>query len=162
NQRQGHSALALILPFVEQDNIVRISRQDLSVIDPINWPPSYATPLGAAPGSVAGPTKISVFQCPSTPEVTIDYQPYFTKQGVPNFGPFPLGRTDYAPVRGLHSNFTTACAPASPPDPSGDEGVGALGNRGQRTEQGLKGQLRLTAMKDGTSNTIVIAEDAGR
>src|SRR5262245_47749626 len=39
---QGHSALSQILPYIEQDNIYKGGKYDVSVIDPRNLPP----PLG--------------------------------------------------------------------------------------------------------------------
>jgi prepilin-type N-terminal cleavage/methylation domain-containing protein/prepilin-type processing-associated H-X9-DG protein len=156
NQRQGHSALGMILPFIEQENVIRIAHPGASVIDPINWPPNWGT-------SLAGQTKVKTFMCPSAPARELDYGPYFVSLGVPNRGVFNLGVTDYAIVRGLHSNFTRACAPASPPDASGDLGVGAMGVRGLINPEGLtRGKAKLTDMTDGTSNTIMVAEDGGR
>src|SRR5436309_2844967 len=39
-QKQGHAALTLIGYYMEQDNALRLTRLDLSVIDPRNWPPA--------------------------------------------------------------------------------------------------------------------------
>ena len=155
-QTQGHSALTLILPYLEQENVVRIAHPEFSVIDPANWPPNWGT-------SIAGATTIKVYLCPSAPSRTIDYAPYFVSLGLPNRGPFILGGTDYAIVRGLHPNFTNACAPASPADASGDMGVGVMGVRGYMSPSGLtQGKVKLTDISDGTSNTIMVGEDAGR
>src|SRR5215470_8237751 len=44
DQRQGHSALGQILPYIEQDNVLKIARADYSVIDPANLP----APLGTS------------------------------------------------------------------------------------------------------------------
>jgi prepilin-type N-terminal cleavage/methylation domain-containing protein/prepilin-type processing-associated H-X9-DG protein len=156
NQRQGHAALGLILPYLEQENVIRIARADASVIDPINWPPNWGT-------SLAGPTKVKTFLCPSAPARELDYAPYFVSLGLPNRGPFPLGATDYAILRGLHPNFTRACAPASQADASGDLGVAILGVRGLLNPEGMtRGKVRFADVTDGTSNTIMVAEDAGR
>src|SRR5262245_51852465 len=43
SQRQGHSTLAMILPFMEQDNVYKALNVNLSVIDPRNWPPNWGT-----------------------------------------------------------------------------------------------------------------------
>src|SRR5262249_38064188 len=49
DQRQGHGALGLILPYIEQDNVYKIGHPEYSVIDPINWPPPWgATIAGSA------------------------------------------------------------------------------------------------------------------
>ncbi len=164
NQRQGHSMHSLILPFIEQDNIVRIARQDLSVIDPINWPPNYATRLGGGQGTIAGQVKIKTFICPSAPDRILDYQTFWTASGVPNLGPFNLGQTDYAVIRGIEGSFRTTCAPTILADSNGDNGVGAMGIRGLFTiGQGFtRGRVAITDMSDGTSNTIMVSEAAGR
>src|SRR5262249_35410296 len=52
DQEQGHSAFAMILPFIEQDNLYRTVRLDVSVNDPLNWLPNWAGPLGS-PGNTA-------------------------------------------------------------------------------------------------------------
>ena len=106
-QRQGHATQTLLLPFMEQDNVLRSSRIDLSVIDPRNWPPNWGT-------NVAATTVVNSYLCPSTPRFKIDYGPYFVSLGLPNAGPFVIGATDYSPIRGRMNNFRNACAPLMP------------------------------------------------
>ncbi|HEY8503192.1 MAG TPA: DUF1559 domain-containing protein [Gemmataceae bacterium] len=141
-QTQGHGALGLILPYLEQDNVIRLAREDRSVIDPLNLPP----PLGTC---LAGPTPIKVYQCPSAPEREADYAPYFS-QFFGTLPPIILGYTDYAVVRGISGGFAGNCCPAG--TPSGE--TGAMGRKG--------GKTRLTDIADGTSNTLLVVEDAGR
>jgi prepilin-type N-terminal cleavage/methylation domain-containing protein len=161
-QNQGHSAQTLLLPYLEQDNLYRGLRVDFSVNDPANWIPTWANPLGS-PGSPSASTTVQVFVCPSSPNRQVDYEPYFVSLGLPDLGPFPLGLTDYAVVQGIDSTFKSACAPRSPASDSfwGD-GVGAMGLQGQMTPTGLKHKTRLADLTDGTSNTLLMAEDAGR
>jgi len=154
-QKQGHPPLAMILPYMEQGNITNATRVDRSAIDPINWPP----PWGTAPASR---NTVKSYICPSSLPRSIDYGPYFVSQGVPNAGaPFVLGATDYAVVRGAHNNFRNACAP-SMPDPSNQSGV--MGADGEMEPPGTlkRGRARLAEITDGTSNTIMVGEDAGR
>jgi prepilin-type N-terminal cleavage/methylation domain-containing protein/prepilin-type processing-associated H-X9-DG protein len=160
-QVQGHSPLSLLLPFMEQDNIAKASRQDLSVIDLRNFPPNWGTNQSAG-------VNVPSYLCPSAPRRSIDYGPYFVQQGLPNAGPFVIGATDYAAIRGYHSNFRNACATTSPAPPSNGSGVnadngGALGIFGQTQGTNLQaGRMTFAAMSDGLSNTLVFTEDAGR
>ncbi len=154
NQRQGHSALAMILPYLEQEKILKVLRVDFSVIDPTNWPPNWGT-------NPASSSTVKTYRCPSAEERVIDYGPYFVSLGLPNRGPFIIGATDYAPIRGAHNNFRLSCAPRMPV-PSNSCGV--LGIFGQMTQtEGLKpGKARFADIRDGTSYTIVMSEAAGR
>jgi prepilin-type N-terminal cleavage/methylation domain-containing protein/prepilin-type processing-associated H-X9-DG protein len=152
NQNQGHSALTMILPFMEQDNVINLARLDYSVIDQNNLPPGWGV-------SAAGLTVVKSYLCPSTPSHVIDYQPYFTQATGQNLGPMILGGTDYAVIRGYHDNFRVACTTSTL---SGD--VGVMGVKGVKGQAGglISGKARIADIIDGTSNTIMVAEDAGR
>jgi prepilin-type N-terminal cleavage/methylation domain-containing protein len=153
----GHSTHTMILPFIEQDNVLNIARVDYSVIDQNNLPPAWGL-------SSAGATVIKTFMCPSAPSRTIDYAPYFQQISGQSNGPLILGGTDYAVIRGLNPNFTASCAPSSPADASDTVGVGVMGIKGTKNVSGnlVLGKLRFADIIDGASNTIMIAEDAGR
>jgi prepilin-type N-terminal cleavage/methylation domain-containing protein/prepilin-type processing-associated H-X9-DG protein len=142
-QTEGCGILALIAPFIEQGNLLNILNVNHSVADPVNLPPPY----GTSPG---GGTKISVYACPSAPSRYADYAPYFESLGLPNLGPMNLGITDYNPIRGLDPSFVSACAPTE----TVSTDSGAFGVKGQ--------QVKIVEITDGTSNTILIAETAGR
>jgi len=153
-QTQGHPPLAMILPFMEQTAIANAVRTDYSVIDPANWPPNWGT-------NPASSVTVKSYVCPSTPTRSIDYAPYFVSLGLPNRGPFVIGASDYAAIRGTHNNFRTACA-TTLPTPSNE--CGALGVAGQMNPPGtlVIGQARFADIIDGTSNTFLIGESAGR
>jgi prepilin-type N-terminal cleavage/methylation domain-containing protein/prepilin-type processing-associated H-X9-DG protein len=153
-QTQGHSAFSQILSYIEQDNVVKLARYDHSVIDPINLPP----PIGT---SQAGLTKIKTFLCPSTPNRVVDYAPYFNSVGLSTGGQsILLGYTDYAPIRGVHPTFLTNCVPGAvlTGDPSES---GVLAKRSTQVYPKVT-NLKLTDILDGTSNTLMVVEDAGR
>jgi prepilin-type N-terminal cleavage/methylation domain-containing protein len=155
-QKQGHSWLTLLLPFMEQDNIQKIGRFDFSVIDQNNLPPNWGV-------STAGSNTVKPYLCPSSPTRVVDYGPYFQSITGQNNGPMILGATDYGAMRGLHGNFTGGCAPLSP---SGN--VGTLGSSNNsipimdKNGQFITGKLRIADVIDGTSQSIMVAEDAGR
>jgi len=153
DQRQGHAALGLILPYVEQENVQKLARRDLSVIDPANLPPNLGT-------NIAGQTNLKLFKCPSAPDTTPDYTPYF-QQAIKSAAGITLGRTDYVAVRGMGATFRSACAPAVPAtDP---DNSGALGKFGTKQLNGdIGGRTQLTEIADGTSNTLLLVEEAGR
>jgi prepilin-type N-terminal cleavage/methylation domain-containing protein/prepilin-type processing-associated H-X9-DG protein len=150
---QGHSLFGLILPYLEQQNVVNLARADHPVVDPLNLPP----PLGDC---LAGLQQIKVYQCPSAPERFADYGPYFRTVPVPAIqakftGPnanaaIPLGITDYAVAQQTSGAFNSNCGYR--PAPSDTHGL--LGNKGM--------PRKLTDASDGTTNTILIVEDAGR
>lgn len=167
NQTQGHSAFTMILPFLDQTTVFESFKQDLSVIDARSWPPSYAVPLGAPPGNPAASVSLNLFLCPSAPPTSVDYQPYFTSQGVPNLGPFVLARSDYSCVRGYHQNFRSSCATSSPvPVSTGtavEQDYRGVFNFGRMNNGRLEGgKVTMVGITDGTSNTMLIAESAGR
>ncbi|MFO0881323.1 MAG: DUF1559 domain-containing protein [Gemmataceae bacterium] len=152
-QIQGHTPFMHLLPYMEQENITKSMNLQLSVIDPRNWPPNWGTQPAAS-------ASVKNYLCPSAPSRVIDYSPYFVSLGLPNAGAFTLGGLDYAAVRGAHSNFRTACAPTLPSPP---ESCGVLGVKGQYTANGLiSGKSNLVTIGDGTSNTILVVESAGR
>lgn len=153
-QTQGHTALMQLLPYLEQENIMRSMNLELSVIDPRNWPPNWGTQPAAS-------ASVKTFLCPSAPSRTVDYSPYFVSLGLPNAGPFVIGGTDYNPVRGAHNNFRNTCAPTMPL-PS--DTCGMLGETGvYQIPGGLRaGKTTLVSIQDGLSNTIMFVESAGR
>ncbi len=147
-QVQGHNHLTMILDYIEQGNAVKLLRTDFSVADPTNLPPPYGPSLGAG-------TRIKTLLCPSAPVHDTDYIAYFMQGGVPNKGPMTMGATDYNHIYGIESTFRTACAPNSPVTPD----CGMLGSKG-KGPMGSKPTLADTT--DGTTNTILLVENAGR
>jgi len=150
-QTQGHGAMSMILPYIEQDNLARISKYDRSVIDPVNLPPNY----GTNPAGLAQP---KIYVCPSAPDRKVEYQPYFAAGGLDR-GTIPLGYADYAPSRGTGGSFRSRCVTGSTIT-NDDNGV--MGQKGLWGANGLTPKMQLVMITDGTSNTIMVVEVAGR
>jgi prepilin-type N-terminal cleavage/methylation domain-containing protein/prepilin-type processing-associated H-X9-DG protein len=141
--RFGASAFVLILPYFEQSNVQRQIDVTKGALSNVNMPPAnaaYSTPL-------------PVFLCPSAPgSPTVDYSAElansFNNFGIaiaPQAG-LIFGRTDYAPDAGMSADIpgisinAGASIICQPPD----------------------GPVRLVDIADGSSNTIMLVEDAGR
>jgi prepilin-type N-terminal cleavage/methylation domain-containing protein len=78
SQTQGHSLFTLILPYLEQQNVVNLANLNYSVIDPANLPPPIGTCL-------AGEQQIKVYLCPASPTGGVgNYGAYFASQGFPS------------------------------------------------------------------------------
>jgi prepilin-type N-terminal cleavage/methylation domain-containing protein/prepilin-type processing-associated H-X9-DG protein len=139
----GPSAFTLILPYLEQENVLLQIDTTRGALSPVNMPPensAYSTP-------------IKTYLCPSTPgQPTADYSAELA-QSFNNFGitvTYPpgliFGRTDYAPDAGMSADipgigiYAGASILCEPPD----------------------GPVRITDILDGSSNTIMVVEDAAR
>jgi prepilin-type N-terminal cleavage/methylation domain-containing protein/prepilin-type processing-associated H-X9-DG protein len=139
----GAGAFVIILPFVEQNSLyfqINVARAALSSINMPPANPAYSTPL-------------KVFLCPSCPgEATVDYSQELANS-FNNFGiaitPAPgliFGRTDYAPDAGMSADIP---------------GISINGGRSIITQPPDR-PVHLTDVLDGTSNTMMVEEDAGR
>jgi len=133
--QQGHSVFTFILPFIEQDNTFRL----IDIKKPITDPANLFSPANTA--------SIKIYECPSAPNfgqkadyVAASYLP-------PGLGIPPFGRIDYGAVTGIGGTFASLAGGV----PSGDTGTLRYNTN-----------TRILEMSDGTTNTIVIAEDAGR
>ena len=114
-----HGWVQAILPFLEQDAVARLYRNDIHWNNPDNDPATQA--------------RVPILVCPSAPTGRQDD-----------------GRavTDYVAL-----NHVAAGNPAVPSAPADISGNGVLG--ANRTRQ-------IGEITDGTSNTVLLAEDAGR
>jgi prepilin-type processing-associated H-X9-DG protein len=134
----------LILPHLEQDNLYKQIDINKGALSTDNMPPrnpAYSTPL-------------PVFLCPSSPysSATADYSAELAR----SFGNFNIdlnyppglifGRTDYAPDAGLSVDIPGI-------DIKADASIIA---------QPPTSPVRVTDIRDGSSNTIMIVEDAAR
>jgi prepilin-type N-terminal cleavage/methylation domain-containing protein/prepilin-type processing-associated H-X9-DG protein len=129
------SWMALALPYVEQGNLA--SLYDFTA----DWDaPSNYTAIGY---------NLKLFNCPSTPN-----QPRFdTSVSDDNKTTSPRGATDYSSVNAIKTFVAANCTGYVASGKNDPGVVGAL-TRNRGTKYG--------DITDGTSNTIMVAEDAGR
>jgi prepilin-type N-terminal cleavage/methylation domain-containing protein len=144
------SALGQLLPFLEEGNIHDKFDVKRPLLDAVNLPPPW-------PGGQNDPTvmaDIKTFLCPSSPATSqeSDYGPYFTAAGLMN-GPFILPRTDYAPLRGIHSTLNACAGLASTTTHNA-----MLGSNNTQ----IKNTVKFGEVKDGLSKTLCFTEIAGK
>jgi prepilin-type N-terminal cleavage/methylation domain-containing protein/prepilin-type processing-associated H-X9-DG protein len=139
----GAGAFVLILPYIEQTNLYRQIDVNRAALSAVNMPPS--NPAYSAP--------VATFLCPSSPgQPTADYSQELANS-FNNFGiavrtapGLIFGRTDYCPDAGMM---------AALPGISINAGASIIC-------QPPDGPVRFTDITDGTSNSILVVEDAGR
>lgn len=134
-----HSFHTYLLPYIEQKNLYDSMQVDLTVFANL---PAPVSPLDIR----AGETQIPSFRCPSAPGSGIgDYEGQIP--GIPT-GLVLLATTDYAVVDGIGTAFAALIGPNVP---AGETGLIRF-NRA----------MRFRDATDGTSNTGLLWEDAGR
>jgi hypothetical protein len=152
-----HSWAPNFLPFIEQDNVAKL--YDMKY-------PWFANGVAGTPNNLTAlQTKIKTFICPSAPGGSDR-----TVSGTYNFGaPFPfqnLAVTDYATNSSINPGSITFFG-----YPSGTTQTQLFSAmRPQFRGKGITPVLgvplsepnRITAIQDGTSNTILLCESAGR
>ena len=140
--------LGQLLPYLEQTNISNLFNLQRPLVDLVNLAPPF-------PGGRNSPqafAKVPVFVCPSTPEVPSDYGPnYFVALGYS--GSYLLPRTDYVPLRGIHSSLAACAGMANTTTHNG-----MLGSEFPI----IKRKVRLAEVTDGLSNTFCFVELAGK
>jgi prepilin-type N-terminal cleavage/methylation domain-containing protein/prepilin-type processing-associated H-X9-DG protein len=176
------SYLTQILPYLDQSVIY----------NQINLSPGVAAadtmniPVCTGPGAIHSgfnsvySTAINTFLCPSSPgPPTVNYFNCFWGPygdgggdtctpgapapiaGVTNLNPPPTqiwGRTDYFPIPGLHNT----CLQAAGMPASYIASVGDSTDSGTITGWLITNKIRMASITDGTSNTMIVAEDNGR
>jgi prepilin-type N-terminal cleavage/methylation domain-containing protein/prepilin-type processing-associated H-X9-DG protein len=142
--KYGASVFVLILPYLEQENVYRQIDTAKGALSTDNMPP--ANPVYA--------TALPVFLCPSSPYTspTADY----SQELIRSFGNFNIhvhyppglifGRNDYAPDAGMSADVVGI-------DIKSDASI---------IVQPPALATRITDILDGSSNTIMLVEDAGR
>ena len=127
-----------ILPYLDQGNIYKNYNELLNWSDPANLPFTS--------------TFLKIAQCPSGPEAgRLDLDPASTGGGKGFGNPLIVAPTDYGAFYGVHNTFVQANATYVPP--------GDLSGVLTKTD----GQfISFADVVDGSSNTIFVAESAGR
>ncbi len=130
-----HSWTPYVLPYIEQENLFRTYRFDQ------NWDGATNSGVG---GALRAPVK--TFQCPSAP------------QGADRHA--TRGTSDYAATtERLWPNPFVSAAQAPFVNTADPNYIGVLGHT---KADGTKGERRITDITDGTTNTMLLAECAGR
>jgi prepilin-type N-terminal cleavage/methylation domain-containing protein/prepilin-type processing-associated H-X9-DG protein len=139
-----------LLPYLEQDNLYK--RYDVNGrIDNAQNQAVVSTPL-------------KVFQCPSAPQQNRTYMdgPVPGSAFVPTWGSAPISWTaaagDYTVTTGVREDTLNACFTP----PGGGDRDGVLEAQALNAPGDPPGGTRVLAITDGTSNTLLIGELAGR
>ncbi len=168
----GLSLLANLLPYIEQDNLYRRLNPNLSSFDTANIPPN-----GPHSGTnTAYATVVKTYLCPSDPTpATLDaynevWGPYGdgggavcfpggATAGVTNITPPGQiwARTDYFPIVGIQDALTASVGLTSFYK-SSTQMMGTLND----PQYAGGGPFAITAITDGTSNTIFMSECGGK
>jgi prepilin-type N-terminal cleavage/methylation domain-containing protein/prepilin-type processing-associated H-X9-DG protein len=152
----AHGWAIYLLPYLEQDNLYR--QYDLN--QPFIVPGNQAVIQ----------TPVKTFLCPSAPRPSPTYSDSTGFAG--KTFPFTAAVADYAPLSGINGGcaaYLNALG-ATPPYATVDNVLGAIYPTIQGPaailaaigQQASPGKRRITEIHDGTSNTLIIAEDAGR
>jgi prepilin-type N-terminal cleavage/methylation domain-containing protein len=152
-QTQGHSFYTFILPYMEQDSIFKLLNLQRSAIDPANMP----TPLGVLTVN-PGAQKIKMYVCPSAPTRTVNYVAAGFVPPLLTAAYSDLGAIDYGVITGIGSGLVSnGFLPTG--TPTGDTGMFDYATIRNNV---MSPTVKHGKCLDGLSNTIVIAEDAGR
>jgi prepilin-type N-terminal cleavage/methylation domain-containing protein/prepilin-type processing-associated H-X9-DG protein len=135
-----HGWIARVLPYIELDTLHRMYHFEVSWDDPLN----DSTDPAVNPNQI-NQTRIKLLQCPSAPT---------KRSGSNNRGP-----TDYSATNILHYNGDDYTPYTSQ---SQYHNSGVLAEVSVSTPQSDSTGYRIADVLDGASNTLLVAEDAGR
>ncbi len=154
----------LLLPYLEQTNVYNSINLTVSAINPVNLPPSLngASGFGLGTNPTVYSTMINAYICPSSPApAVINY--YNECWGPEGYGqvsnsPTPpqqmWGRTDYIAVPGLDGGVLAAGGFSTAYQNSAAGDTGTICSASQK--------VTIASILDGTSNTLIVAEDSAR
>ncbi|MBX3423475.1 MAG: DUF1559 domain-containing protein [Pirellulaceae bacterium] len=149
--RNGFGVLGHLLPFLEQSNV--INKFDLK--KPMIHPDNLSPPFPGAKNTPDSLAKVVTFLCPSTPEAGSDYGPYFALNGFgfPTNTQYNMPRTDYVPLRGVHSSLLSCVGITT-----GSTENAMLGTR----DAVNRSTVKFSETSDGLSNTFLFIELAAK
>ena len=168
-----------ILPYLEQSNVYNLINFSRSFADQVNVPP-FSPNSGSLYSGVgqnsAYSTIISAYLCPSSPaDGSINYyNDVYSGVGDGNGSPIPSppthiwGRSDYFATPGFHTSLLLKLGyPAAAASQLGGTDCGVIcdistGNPATGLVNTPISRVRIASITDGTSNTVMIGEDAGR
>ena len=178
NGQENAGNFTRVLPYLEQQNVYNLVNFNRGAFDQINIPP-FTPNSGSLYNGVgqcsAYSTSISTFICPSSPvDGTINYyNDVYSGFGDGNGNPIPnpptniWGRTDYFATPGFHTSLLLKLgysAAAAAQLTNTDSGV--ICDLSTVNANGLVNtpipHVRIPSITDGTSNTVMIGEDAAR
>jgi prepilin-type N-terminal cleavage/methylation domain-containing protein/prepilin-type processing-associated H-X9-DG protein len=168
-----------VLPYMDQSNLYNMINYSLAALDQLNVPPAPGGSGGLFPGigqNSAYSVTINMFLCPSSPAPpSINYyntcwSGYGNGSGnpVPNPPNQIWGRTDYFATPGFHSSlltklgFPAAYVTAMTYMDSGVICDISTSNPATGLVSTPIAHVRIASITDGTSNTVMVAEGAGR
>ena len=158
NQLQGFTNMVMAVEYVEQDNLAKLVNRQISILDPLNLPPTGG-------GNPAGALPVKVFYCPATPngDQRANYDLVMASYGFPPGNLY--SRTDYWAYRGIHPDAITRCGGTANQTPvlgaqySAALSVGSS-DGGVADRSGVGNTI--VSISDGTSATLLMTEVAGR
>jgi hypothetical protein len=148
NNAKGHSVFTYLLPYVEQQNVYAHINVNAPLYDKSNMAP----PLGTNTFNPFG-TNIPTFICPSAPPRVTDYGQAHFLPVAPGIAIF--GSTDYASLDGIGAAYASLAGGV----PSGHTGVLQFATL---VNGDYSVKAKFSDVIDGLSNTVILAEDAGR
>ena len=149
--RRPIAAVGQLLPYAEGSTIANLFNFKRPLLDPVNM----AAPWPGGQNQTGAFAPQPMFQCPSTPNVPDGYYAdYFAQAGLLSSGAkMSMPRTDYVPIRGIHSSLATCVGlPATSTE------NGFLGTSDPKTKRSVK----FAEVIDGLSKTIMFVEEAGK
>ena len=136
----------MILPYIDQGNVYNLMNMGLHYT--ASSSATSSNPIAGATNATAAKTKIPAFKCPSNPYGDVDFAGYGTNDYM------PIAYEDIEPIGTTDGGTAGARNKAVLPNSLNGEAY-------SDSAYGLYGN-KISAITDGTSNTVAVFEDSGR